>query len=75
MGVRMAEIDQADREWIESADYRELLKKWRSEPVGSYWFQGSTGQLFVNTMRRREKELGAFKRDEIKRELKKEIGW
>ena len=75
MGVKLSEVTLADQKFIESADYRQLLTKWMTEPVGSRWFTGSTGQLFVNTMRRQEKELGAFKRDEIKRELMKEIGW
>jgi len=59
------------KQWIDSASYEELLRKWRFEPPGSPWFQGEIGDYYSKHM--------ATKRDEIGNgehvRASKSIGW
>lgn len=40
-----------NKETIDSMSYRELLSRWRNDPVGSPWFQGATEGYWRNRMR------------------------
>jgi hypothetical protein len=37
-------------DWIASAPYEELLRKWRHEQPGSPWFKGAVGTAFNKRM-------------------------
>ncbi|OQB17068.1 MAG: hypothetical protein BWY14_01271 [Parcubacteria group bacterium ADurb.Bin192] len=65
----MNDIDRL--EYIKNADYEELLKLWRHEPVGSPWFVGKIGAAFTEAIRRKRNDIGALKAAEIS----KKIGW
>ena len=44
--------------WIDNASYEELLRRWRSSPVGDEIFQGDTGDYFGSVIDRRKQEVG-----------------
>lgn len=59
--------DQERKEWIDSASYEELLRRWRHAPVGDPMFQGEVGNHYKDVMHRRRDEepdggVGASKR-------------
>ena len=59
------------KEWIDKADYRSLLRKWRFAPVGDPFFQGDIGDYYSNVMARKRSEVG---HEEAVR-ASKTIGW
>lgn len=59
------------KEWIDTASYEELLRKWRYAPVGDPMFQDDTGQYYSKQMAEKRKEIG---NDEQVR-ASKNIGW
>jgi len=44
-------------EWIDRASYTDLLNKWRFEPSGSPWFQGSMGDYYKKVMLNKKNKL------------------
>jgi phage terminase large subunit-like protein len=56
--------------WIATASYEQLLRRWRSDPVGSPWFQGEVAKRFEERM----VELRNANPDEAVR-ASKSIGW
>ena len=58
-------------EWIKSADYEDLLLKWRFEPIGSVWFRGKVGESFTNRFYYLNETLD----QEERVAASKEIGW
>ena len=58
-------------EWIDSASYEDLLRKWRFEKPDSPWFQGEVGDYFNDVMSRRTSRLS---HEELVR-ISKKIGW
>lgn len=59
------------KEWIDNASYKELLFKWRFDPLGSPFFKGDVGMHYDEIMRKKKEEIG---QDEHVR-ISKEIGW
>lgn len=64
-------IDPKLKEWIDSAPYIELLRKWRFAPSGDPLFEGETGTYYAEAMKRRRAEVG----DAAHVSASKEIGW
>ncbi len=44
-------IETEMRQWIDTADYESLLRRWRFSPAGSPWFQGEMGLSFTEIAR------------------------
>lgn len=64
-------MTNAQRQWIDNATYKELLKLWRFAESGSEWFQGDTGKHFAEVMQKRRVEAGHDGATQASRE----IGW
>lgn len=48
--------DEQMREWIDSATHEQLLRKWRTAPVGDPFFQGDLGQYYANAMKQKRQQ-------------------
>ena len=59
------------KKWLETATYKDLLRKIRFEPMGSIWFKGEIGDLFMKRYTVVKKETPV--EDQVK--ASKEIGW
>ena len=46
------------KQWIDSADYENLLRLWRFAAVGDPMFQGDTGKYYSEVMNRKRVEVG-----------------
>ena len=46
----MMTLNSEDKEWIDNATYEQLLKRWRTAPVGNRWFQGQLGAYYIKVM-------------------------
>jgi len=49
-------MDEQIKNWIDNASYEQLLSRWRFEPGGSPWFQGETGDYYVEAMKKKKEE-------------------
>lgn len=59
------ELTDELKEWIDSASYETLLRKWRFAPVGDEIFFGESGHYYSDVMFRKKNEcdhVGASKR-------------
>lgn len=64
--------DSAKIEWIRSAKYEDLLRRWRFEPIGSKdWFMGPVGEAFRKRMQQCREKLSIQEAMEIS----KRVGW
>lgn len=59
------------KEWIDSANYEELLRKWRFAPAGDEIFQGEIGIYYSEAMAKKRTEAGY----EAAATVSKRIGW
>lgn len=57
--------------WIRQALYRDLLRKWRFEPVGSPWFADDVGEVFEVYFKKARAKIST---EEAVR-ISKEVGW
>lgn len=64
------ELTEENKKHIDSLDYEQLLRRWRSAPIGDPWFQGETGEYWGQRMaeKRSEDPDGAV-------QASKNIGW
>lgn len=46
------------KQWIDTASYEELLRKWRFAPVGDPFFQGDVGEYYTQVMQKKRQEVG-----------------
>lgn len=64
-------MTKKQKEWIDNADYEQLLSRWRHAPAGDPMFQGVTGDYYSKVM--------AEKKEEVSHEehvrASKSIGW
>ena len=44
------DLTKENADWIDSLSYDELLRKWRTAPVGDDWFMGETGAYWASRM-------------------------
>ncbi len=44
------------KNWIDKANYQELLRKWRYKPTGSPWFSGDVGKYYAAAMDKKKAE-------------------
>lgn len=56
-----------EKAWIDAADYRDLLVKWRFASTGDPYFIGETGRYYGDQMQQ--------KRPANHAQISKEIGW
>lgn len=59
------------KEWIDNANYEELLSRWRFAPSGSIWFQGEIGVYYKEVMKKKGEEIG----NDARVQASKNIGW
>ena len=59
------------KQWIDTASYEELFRKWRFAPSGDPFFQGEIGNYYAEVMAKMRDEVG---QDEHVR-ISKAIGW
>jgi hypothetical protein len=64
-------MTKEEKDWIDNASYKELLKKWRFAEAGDSFFVGEAGEYYAEKMNQRREEIGNEKHSEIS----KEIGW
>lgn len=57
--------------WIKTASYEDLLRKWRTEPIGSPWFREDVGACFEKAFARARGKLSV---EEVA-EISKRVGW
>jgi len=63
-------MTKEEKDWIDKATLKELLRKNRFEPAGSTWFHGERGVYHLTVMnRKREQYPDAWVR------ASKELGW
>jgi hypothetical protein len=62
---------QEMKDWIDSASYTELLRKWRFGGVGDPFFQGEVGEYYAIVMREKRNKLSDFDRVQAS----KNLGW
>ena len=48
--------DDEKKAWIDNANYKSLLAKWRTAPIGSPWFAGEIGVYYAKIMKRKRAE-------------------
>jgi len=61
---------QKMKDWIDSASYEQLLRRWRNAPIGSPWCHGEVGDYFEEVLyRKREEDPAAHVA------ASKSIGW
>ena len=58
-------------DWIDNADYEELLTKWRFAPTGDPFFDGNVGKHFVLVIQAKKAKIG----DAEHTRISKKIGW
>ena len=46
------------KQWIDGADYEQLLSRWRHAPAGSPWFQGDVGEYYAQVMTEKRQQVG-----------------
>ncbi len=46
------------KKWIDEASYEDLLRRWRTEPSGTPFFQGEMGDYYAKVMARKRHEVG-----------------
>jgi hypothetical protein len=54
---RSEKMDKKMKEWIDNADYQQLLARWRGAPSGSPWFQGEVGDYYSKVMAEKKAKL------------------
>lgn len=59
------------KKWIDEASYRDLLARWRFDPVGSPWFQGEIGKYYAEIMNQKKSAIS----HEEQVQVSKELGW
>ena len=64
-------MNEETREWIDKADYEQLMYKWRFAPVGDPIFQGETGRYFRRRMNQARAAIGQAEHVRIS----KKLGW
>ena len=57
--------------WIDNADIKALIRRWRFAPVGSPWFDGAVGDHYNATISQRRAEAGP----EAWTAASKAVGW
>jgi len=62
---------EAQKTWIDTATYHDLLRKLRFAPTGDPFFAGETGRYYMEVMARRKAEVGP----EAHTAASKAIGW
>jgi hypothetical protein len=66
----MTEEEKID--WIKTASYEDLLRRWRFEPIGTAeWFLGPVGKVFRTRMQQCREKLSI----EEAMEISKRVGW
>ena len=65
-------LTEENKQYIDSLDYYELLRRWRFAPVGDKWFQDETGTYWAERMKQLRAEPGG---DERHVQCSKDIGW
>lgn len=66
------DLTEANKKYIDSLSYEELLRKWRFAPSGDKWFTGETGEYWADRMSELRSRPGG--QDEHVR-ASKAIGW
>lgn len=61
----------AQKHWIDTATYEDLLTHWRFAPAGDDLFQGDTGEYYQQIMAERREDIG----DAGHAAISKAIGW
>lgn len=56
-------------EWIATASYEELLRRWRWEPIGSPWFKGELGPAFRKRMQQLRESMSISECVEVSRRV------
>ncbi len=51
-------MTEEEKQWIDGADYEQLLSRWRNAPIGDRIFQGETGQYYGKVMREKRDSVG-----------------
>ncbi len=61
-------MNEQTKQWIDSASYELLLRKWRFATIGDPMFQGETGEYYAKVMQEKRKS-----EDHV--QASKNIGW
>ena len=69
--LEVCKVTEAEKTWIDRADYRELLTKFRREPIGSTWLSGEVGTYLAKALSVKRKQLS----DEERIAIAKSIPW
>ena len=65
------QLTEANKKYIDSLSYEQLLSHWRFAPSGDLWFQGEIGDYWGSVMNKKKEEIGQVKATCIS----KDIGW
>lgn len=61
-------LTKANKTYIDSLRYEDLLRRWRFAPAGDSWFQGQTGAYWSERMEAKKQEPGHVA-------ASKRVGW
>lgn len=64
-------INNTIKNWIDNANYLQLLEKWRNAPLGDPYFQGEEGKYYRKVMEQRKAALS--QQEQVS--TSKQIGW
>lgn len=64
-------MEKSHKDWIDSASYEELLRRWRNAPAGDTIFQGETGDYYSEVMAKKRSKVGGVEHVRAS----KSIGW
>ena len=64
-------MNQSHKEWIDTASYEQLLRRWRFAESGDTIFQGESGKYYADMMAKRKEIVG----DKEHTRTSKCIGW
>lgn len=59
------------KQWVDTASYEQLLRKWRFEEPGSSWFSGECGDYYVKKMKEAREKTSVDEQVEAS----KSVGW
>jgi hypothetical protein len=68
-------VTEAQKAWIDTASYEELLRRWRNAPIGDSIFQGEAVRHYREVMIRKREEVGPASAAAASKSIGWDGGW
>lgn len=66
---RRCNMTQEEKDWIDNASYKDLLRRWRFAPAGKTIFQGEVGEYYHKVMGEKKSEIGNAEAVRVSKEI------